>query len=152
MKTFAQFIILSICSFALLNCGASDPKSEISQSSQLPGSGSNSTGFYGACDYTSSTIKDNQRCREWTGDGFAGFDLQVSCEYESLPGGPGVYADLHCTTENLIGICVLDEGESIEFNYYYYGDILTLGDAHANCEDAATTDIGGQIDSKFYAQ
>lgn len=84
----------------------------------------------GSCEY-SSPFTQARECREYTGAGWTGADVESACS--QLMGT--VALDTACDTADVLGRCVLDDGTDLEYVIVAYGtDADSCGDQRLGCE------------------
>jgi hypothetical protein len=69
-------------------------------------------------------------CYDWTGSGYTASDVEAGCG--------GMYSSSPCTSENLVGSCIILEGTISEYITRYYAPTYTAADAQFAC-----TALGG---------
>lgn len=130
MKTIKAIIVI-FSSLLLVHCSNNLSTDETTQAA-------NEQKIFGTCDHTGHSSQNQRQCREWIGDGFEAFDLSVSCN--AIESGVFSEEDL-CSTDNLLGVCVMNEGEALETRFYYYSDQWNESSAGANCSTKAIGEI-----------
>lgn len=137
LKKINKCFILVGFSFVLCHCeGDSVDSDSIARASNV---------VFGKCDHRTHSDPAQRHCREWTGSGFENFDLEVSCNAIDQ----GAFAMGSCPEGNLVGICVLNEGQFFETLFYYYSDAWNEIAASDSCENKDLTDITGSSPSRW---
>ena len=130
MKTIKAIVVI-FSSLLLVHCSKSTNSGDLTQAA-------NDQKIFGTCDHTGHSSQNQRQCREWIGEGFEEFDLSVSCN--AIESGVFSEDDL-CSTANLLGTCVMNEGGDLETRFYYYADQWNESSAGANCATKAIGEI-----------
>ncbi len=100
---------------------------------------------FGKCDHRNHMNQKDRQCREWTGVGFENYDLESSCDAID----DGTFAMGSCPQGNLVGICILNQGQFLETLFYYYDDAWDELEASDSCENKDLVDITGESPSRW---
>ena len=133
-----KIVLILLMSLTLINCssGGDGDGSSTERSSSF---------LFGKCDHTEHTDVKQRQCREWTGSGFANFDLSVSCKAIDNSN----FAEGFCPLGGLVGVCILNGGQGFETKFYYYQEDWDATMAEDSCNKKDLTDITDNTPSRW---
>ncbi len=132
-------ILIQIVVLILISCGG-DKGSNLNKS--LSENDYSFPLYWGSCNYqeglnTKSTFKHKEintiknNCREWYGDFFSTFNMELACDTYSL----STMSTDYCSSKNVLGVCIVPNSLESETRIYYYLDGWDEVSAKNSCAD-----------------